>query len=121
MTTQIIAISLGDEEDKLTRKELYAYFEEYGFTVKDKNLGLLENEKLSFICSCFEKTKYILFKETPDQLFPSAIFEFILSLKDDTTIVSLGDEDPERWSSIQTDSEFTLKRFRQEWLKEDET
>lgn len=121
MTTQIIAISLGPTEDKLKRKALYAYFEEYGFTVKDENLGLLENEKVSFICSCFEKTNYILFKEAPDQLFPSAIFEYILNLKDDTTIVSLGDEDAERWTSIQTDSEFTLKRFRQEWLKEDET
>ena len=121
MTTQIIALSLGMAEDKLTRKALYAYFEEYGFAVKDENLGLLENEKVSFICSCFEKTNYVLFKESPDQFFPPAIFDYILNLKDDTTIVSLGDEDEERWTSIQTDSEFTLKRFRKEWLKKDET
>ncbi len=119
MTTQIIAISLGNAEDELSREQLYAYFEEFGFKVKDENLGLLENAKVSFFCSCFEKTNYILFKESPEQLFPTAIFDFILNLKDDTTIVSLGDEDAERWTSIQTDSEFTLKRFRQEWLKGD--
>ena len=121
MTTQIIAISLGNAEDELCRKGLYAYFEDLGFKVMDNNLGLLENGKVSFYCSCFEKTNYILFKEAPDHLFPSAIFDYILNLKDDTTIVSLGDEDAERWASIQTDSKFTLKRFKQEWLKDDET
>lgn len=120
MSKQIIAISLGSSEDKLTRKALHAYFEGYGFIVKDENLGLLlhPDEKVSFICSCFEKTNYILFKESPEQHFPSAIFDYILNLKDDTTIVSLGDEDEERWTSIQTDSEFTLKRFRKEWNKD---
>ena len=121
MTTQIIAISLGPTEDKLSREGLHAYFEGCGFVVKDENLGLLENGKVSFLCSCFEQTNYILFKEAPDQHFPPVIFDYILDLKDDTTIVSLGDEDPERWTSIQTDSEFTLKRFRQEWQKGDET
>ena len=46
MTTQIIAISLGNAEDELSREQLYAYFEEFGFKVKDENLGLLENEKV---------------------------------------------------------------------------
>ena len=37
------------------------------------------------------------------------------------TVISLGDEDEERWEIIKTDSEFTLKRFKKVWLEtEDE-
>jgi len=117
MTTQIIAISLGPQEEEVKRDALHAYFKGEGFDLVDENIGLFVNGECSFICSCFEQTQYVLFKEHTQDL-PSLVFDFIFSLKDEReTVISLGDEDEERWDIIQTDSEFTLKRFKRVWIQ----
>lgn len=120
MATQIIAISLGPQEEEMKRDTLHAYFNGEGFNLVDENRGLFVNGESSFICSCFEQTQYVLFKEHNQDL-PSLVFDFIFSLKDEReTVISLGDEDEERWDIIQTDSEFTLKRFKRVWIKSEE-
>lgn len=119
MENQIIALSFGPDEETLTRSMIEAFFTDRGFTVADENSGLMSNGSQTFVCSVFEKTGYLLFKENNGTELPEPVFEYILSLRDDTTIVSLGLEDSESWEAIQTDSEYSLKRFKSLWLSED--
>ena len=121
MNKQILAISLGDAEDEIKRDTLYAWLKEQWCELVDDNQGLFTDGECSFVCTCFEKTQYILFKEHEGEL-PEYIFQYIFALKDEKqTVISLGDEDEERWEIIKTDSEFTLKRFKKVWLEtEDE-
>lgn len=46
---------------------------------------------------------------------PECVFDWVMNLKDDKTVISLGDEDESRYDIVRTDSEFTLKRFRKLW------
>jgi len=120
MTKQIIAISMGDAEQRLERDSLMKLFSQEGFELVDDDRGILMNHKSneSFICTCFEKTKYLLFKEHEGEL-PELVFKYIFALTDEkNTVVSLGDENEDRWDIIQTDSEYSLKRFKQAWLAE---
>jgi len=119
MENQIIALSFGPNEETLKRKTIENFFSERGFTVADENCGLMSNGKQTFVCSVFEKTGYLMFKENDGTELPDSVFEYILSLKDYSTIVSLGLEDTESWEAIQTDSEYSLKRFRSVWLSSD--
>ena len=120
MNKQIIAISMGDAEQRLEREGLLKLFSIEGFELVDNDRGILFNKKLneSFICTCFEKTNYLLFKEYEGEL-PEVVFKYIFALTDEkNTVVSLGDEDEDRWDIVQTDSEYSLKRFKQAWLAE---
>jgi hypothetical protein len=120
MSKQIIAISMGEAEPRLNRETIMNMFGIHGFELIDDDRGVLHNttSNESFICTCFEQTNYLLFKEHEGEL-PEPVFQYILSLTDEkNTIVSLGDEDDERWDIVQTDSEYSLKRFRQAWLAE---
>jgi hypothetical protein len=111
---------MGDAEQRLERDRLMKLFSTEGFELVDDDRGILKNSKSneSFICTCFEKTKYLLFKEYEGEL-PELVFKYIFALTDDkNTVVSLGDENEDRWDIIQTDSEYSLKRFKQAWLAE---
>ena len=119
MENQIIALSFGPNEETLKRKAIENFFSDRGFTVADENSGLMSNGTQNFVCSVFEKTGYLMFKENNGTELPEPVFEYILSLKDDSTIVSLGLEDTESWEAIQTDSEYSLKRFRSVWLSDE--
>ena len=59
-----------------------------------------------------------MFKEVNGCELPEPVFNYIFSLRDDTTIISLGVEVPDSWESIQTDSEYSLKRFKTIWNEE---
>ncbi len=115
MNKQIVAISMGDEESPLVRNEVYGWIQQNGFAIVDEDAGLFsDGTGSSFVCSCFEKTQYILFKEGDGEL-PECVFDWVMNLKDDKTVISLGDEDESRYDIVRTDSEFTLKRFRKLW------
>ena len=120
MNKQIIAISMGEAEQRLKRESILKIFESEGFNLVDDDRGILFNTKTSesFVCTCFEKTNYLLFKENEGEL-PEVVFKYIFSLTDEkNTVVSLGDEDEDRCDIVQTDSEYSLKRFKQAWLAE---
>jgi len=115
MENQIIAISYGPTEDKLTRKSILNYFKHTGFEMQDESNSLMSDGKTNFVCSIFEKTGYLMFKEVNGCELPAPVFDYIFTLRDDTTIISLGVETPDTWESIQTDSEYSLKRFKSIW------
>lgn len=111
---------MGDAEPRLKREVILGMFSSAGFELVDETQGVMFNTKSneSFICTCFEKTNYLLFKEHEGQL-PEVVFQYIFALRDEkNTIVSLGDEDDDRWDVVKTDSEYSLKRFKQVWLAE---
>ena len=118
MENQIIAISYGPTENKLTRLSILDYFKDSGFEMLDESNSLMSDGKTNFVCSIFEKTGYLMFKEVNGCELPAPVGDYIFTLQDDTTIISLGVETPDTWESIQTDSEYSLKRFKSIWNEE---
>jgi len=118
MENQIIAISYGLKESKLTRQTILDYFKAFGFEMLDESNSVMSDGHHNFVCSIFEKTGYLMFKEVNGEELPTPVFDFIMNLQDDKTIVSLGVEIPDSWEAIQTDSEYSLKRFKALWNEE---
>ena len=121
MENQIIALSYGPDEKPLARTDVMNYFAEYGFQPSEDDTGFMNygpHKETVFICSVFEKTGYVLFKEFHGRELPEPVFAFINQLHDPTTIVSLGVENPDSWDAITTDSEYTLKRFKSLWAED---
>ena len=77
MENQIIAISYGPTEDKLTRKSILNYFKHTGFEMQDESNSLMSDGKTNFVCSIFEKTGYLMFKEVNGCELPAPVFDYI--------------------------------------------
>lgn len=109
--SEIVALAIGEDTHK--QSTLDNFFKERGYACIDEVNGIYQNSDIdeSFKCAVYEKTGYMVFQETENQL-PNEVFDYILTLPYENALVSLGTDDG---YSTTVYAEMNLNKFKKDF------
>ena len=119
--SEVIALALS-ESNETTWEDVMSYFKNKEYNCTDTDNGIfVHKEGDTFKGILYEETKYMLFESIlaeDEQLLPNVVFDFVLELKDDNALISIGEDEG---YGVEVHTEMNLNKFQKEFLKAQES